>query len=101
MVVVYALLGSLHPVFGDDPFFLLNHVRWLVEHHEIPWVDHFSFTAQEQPCVYPVGGSLLFYGLWLISGYALLSRSAGRNDSACCCAGDHDFRPIWRPWQCR
>ncbi len=76
IVVVYALLGSLRPVFGDDPFFMLNDARWLVEHHEIPRVDHFSYTAQGQPWIYPIGGSLLFYGLWLIGGYALLSWSA-------------------------
>ena len=73
IVIGYALLGSLSPVSGDDPFFLLNDARWLVEHHEIPSVDHFSYTAQGQPWIYPVGGSLLFYGLWLIGGYALLS----------------------------
>ncbi|MBV8334638.1 MAG: hypothetical protein JO358_04155, partial [Alphaproteobacteria bacterium] len=76
IVVAYALLGSLRPVFGDDPFFMLNDARWLVEHHEIARVDHFSYTAQGQPWIYPVGGSLLFYGLWLIGGYALLSWSA-------------------------
>src|SRR6516165_690625 len=73
IVIGSALLGSLSPVSGDDPFFLLNDARWLVEHHEIPSVDHFSYTAQGQPWIYPVGGSLLFYGLWLIGGYALLS----------------------------
>src|SRR6516225_3758636 len=73
MIIAYALLGSLRPVFGDDPFFLLNDARWLVEHHEIPSVDHFSYTAQGQPWIYPIGGGLLFYGLWLIGGYALLS----------------------------
>ena len=73
MVIAYALLGSLRPVFGDDPFFLLNDARWLVEHHEIPSVDHFSYTALGQPWIYPIGGSLLFYGLWLIGGFALLS----------------------------
>jgi hypothetical protein len=76
IVVIYALLGSLRPVFGDDPFFMLNDARWLVEHHEIPRVDHFSYTAPGQPWIYPVGGSLLFYGLWLLGGYALLSWSA-------------------------
>jgi len=73
IVVGYALLGSLHPVYGDDLFFLLNDARWLVEHHEIPSVDHFSYTAQGQQWIYPVGGSLLFYGLWRIGGYASLS----------------------------
>jgi hypothetical protein len=52
---------------------LLNDARWLVQHDKIPSVDHFSYTAQGQPWVYPVGGSLLFYGLWLIGGYALLA----------------------------
>ncbi len=75
-VIAYALLGSLRPVFGDDPFFMLNDARWLVEHHEIPSVDHFSYTAQGQPWIYPIGGSLLLYGLWMIGGYALLSWSA-------------------------
>jgi len=73
IVVGYALLGSLHPVYGDDLFFLLNDARWFVEHHEIPSVDHFSYTAQGQAWIYPVGGGLLFYGLWLIGGYASLS----------------------------
>jgi hypothetical protein len=70
------LLGSLRPVFGDDPFFMLNDARWLVEHHQIPRVDRFSYTAQGPPWIYPIGGSLLFYGRWLIGGYALLSWSA-------------------------
>src|ERR1700747_1470813 len=82
IVIGYALLGSLRPVFGDDPFFLLNDARWLVEHHEIPSVDHFSYTAQGQPWIYPVGGSLLLYGLWLVGGYALLSWSAAVTTAA-------------------
>ena len=49
MVIGYALLGSLHPVYGDDLFFLLNDARWIVERHEIPSIDHFSYTAQGQP----------------------------------------------------
>jgi hypothetical protein len=73
IVIGYALLGSLRPVFGDDPFFMLNDARWLVQHHDIPSVDHFSYTAQGQPWIYPVGGSLLFYGFWLIGGFPLLS----------------------------
>src|SRR6516162_2817722 len=73
IVVGYALLGSLHPVYGDDLFFLLNDARWVVDHHEIPSINHFSYTAQGQPWIYPVGGGLLFYGLWLIGGYATLS----------------------------
>jgi hypothetical protein len=82
MIIAYALLGSLYPVFGDDPFFMLNDALWLVEHHQLPSVDHFSFTAQGQPWIYPIGGSLLFYGLWLVGGYALLSWSAAVTTAA-------------------
>jgi hypothetical protein len=82
IVTAYALLGSLRPVFGDDPFFMLNDARWLIEHHELPAVDHFSFTAQGQPWIYPVGGSLLLYGLWLLGGYALLSFCAAVTTAA-------------------
>jgi hypothetical protein len=88
IVVGYALLGSLHPVYGDDLFFLLNDARWLVEHHEIPSVDHFSYTAQGQPWIYPVGGGLLFYGLWLIGGYAQLSHWRRRQRRRCYCEED-------------
>ena len=98
IVTAYALLGSLRPVFGDDPFFMLNDARWLVEHHEIPAVDHFSFTAQGQPWIYPVGGSLLFCGLWLIGGCALLSwvrgPDDGRNHGADATSSIGDFRHV-------
>jgi hypothetical protein len=52
---------------------MLATARWIIQHREIPWTDHFSYTAQGQPWIYPVGGSLLFYGVWLIGGYAALS----------------------------
>src|SRR5262245_41483587 len=73
LVVCYAGLIGLRPLIGDDLFFLLNDARWVVEHHEIPWTDHFSFTAFGQSWIYPIGGGLLFYGFYLIGGYAAIS----------------------------
>jgi hypothetical protein len=29
----------------------------------VPWVDHFSFAAQGQPWIYPIGGGLFFYAV--------------------------------------
>src|SRR5690242_47238 len=46
VVIGYAFLVGLRPVVGDDLFFLLNDARWFVEHGEVAWTDHFSFTAE-------------------------------------------------------
>ena len=69
----YAFLTGLHTLNQDDLFWMLATARWIVQNREIPWTDHFSYTAQGQPWIYPVGGSLLFYGVWLIGGYVALS----------------------------
>jgi hypothetical protein len=73
VAIAYAFAARWYPIRGDDLFFMLSTARWIVEHHEIPWVDYFSYTAQGQPWIYPVGGSLLFYGVWAVGGFALLS----------------------------
>jgi hypothetical protein len=74
-VIGYAFATRITPISpqNDDLFFLLDTARWIVERHEIPWTDVFSYTAEGQPWIYPVGGSLLFYTAWLIGGYWLLS----------------------------
>ena len=71
--VLAAFLTGLHTLNQDDLFWMLATARWIVQNGEIPWTDQFSYAAQGQPWIYPVGGSLLFYGLWLIGGYAALS----------------------------
>lgn len=73
ILIGYALLTGLHTLNQDDLFWMLATARWIIEHHQIPWTDHFSYTAQGQPWIYPVGGSLLFYSVWLIGGYTALS----------------------------
>jgi len=72
-LIGYAFLAGLHTLNQDDLFWMLATARWVIKHREIPWTDHFSYTAQGQPWIYPVGDSLLFYGVWLIGGYAALS----------------------------
>ena len=72
IVIAYAFISRLQPISTDDLFFLLNTARWIIQHHQIPWTDTFSYTAAGQPWIYPVGGSLLFYAVWLIGGYTAL-----------------------------
>jgi len=73
IVVGFAFVVGLRPIVGDDLFFLLNDARWLVDYGTIPRVDHFSYTAAGAPWIYPLGGGLIFYGLYLVGGYAALS----------------------------
>jgi Tfp pilus assembly protein PilF len=47
--------------------------RWIVQHHQIPSTDVLSYTAQGHPWLYPVGSGLIFYAVYLLGGYALLS----------------------------
>src|SRR6516162_9848908 len=73
VAVGYAFLAGLRTLTVTDLGWQLATARWIVQHHEIPSTDVFSYTAQGQPWIYPVGSGLLFYALFLIGGYALLS----------------------------
>jgi Flp pilus assembly protein TadD len=73
VAVGYAFLAGLRTLTVTDLGWQLATARWIVQHHEIPSTDVFSYTAQGQPWVYPVGSGLIFYGTYLLGGYALLS----------------------------
>ena len=73
VAVAYAFLAGLRTLTVTDLGWQLATARWIVQHHEIPSIDVFSYTAHGQPWVYPVGSGLLFYGAYLLGGYALLS----------------------------
>src|SRR6516164_8161332 len=73
VAVGYAFLAGLRTLTVTDLGWQLATARWIVQRHEIPSTDVFSYTAQGQPWVYPVGSGLIFYGAYLLGGYALLS----------------------------
>ena len=73
VAVGYAFLAGLRTLTVTDLGWQLATARWIVQHHEIPSTDVFSYTAHGQLWVYPVGSGLLFYGAYLLGGYALLS----------------------------
>jgi hypothetical protein len=73
IAVVYALLAGLRTVSDFDLGWQLATGRWMAQHHHIPSVDVFSYTAPGQPWIYPVGAGLIFYAVYLFGGYSLIS----------------------------
>ena len=69
----YALLAGLRTVADYDFGWQMATGRWVAQHHQIPSTDIFSYTAQGQPWIYPVGAGLIFYAAYLVGNYALLT----------------------------
>ncbi len=70
---LYALLAGLRTLTDYDLGWQMATARWVVQHHQISSIDVLSYTAKGQPWVYPVGAGLLFYLLFSIGKYSLLS----------------------------
>jgi hypothetical protein len=71
--LAYGLLAGLRSVMDYDLGWQLATGRWVAQHRQIPSTDVFSYTAQGQPWIYPVGAGLLFYAAYLVGKYALLA----------------------------
>jgi len=80
--LTYAFLAGLRTIAEFDLGWQMATGRWIVQHHQIPSAEVFSYTAAGQPWRYPVGSGLVFYGLYLLGGYGLLSWL-----TACACGG--------------
>jgi len=73
VALVAAFITGLKTLADPDFFWQLATGRWVAQHHQVFSTDVFSYTAAGQPWIYPVGSGLLFYGLYLLGGYWLLS----------------------------
>jgi tetratricopeptide (TPR) repeat protein len=73
IALTYAFLAGLRTVSDFDIFWQLATGRWVAQHHTTFSTDVFSYTAQGQPWIYPVGSGLLFYAAFRVGGYSLLS----------------------------
>ncbi len=73
LALTYAFLAGLHTVSDLDLGWQLSTGRSLVEHHQIPRVELFSYTAQGQEWIYPPFSGAIFYLLYLLGGYSALS----------------------------
>jgi len=71
--MLYAFLAGLRHVSDFDLGWQLATGRWVVQHHHVSSVDVFSYTAQGEPWIYPVGAGLIFYAAFLLGSYALIS----------------------------
>src|ERR1700739_2684376 len=69
----YALLAGIPPVYALDLGWQLAPGRYLVQHHQIPRVELFSYTAHGKEWIYPPFSGALFYLLYLAGGYSALS----------------------------
>ena len=73
LALVYALLAGLHTLQDFDLSWQLATGRWIAQHHSVFSTDIFSYTATGQPWIYPALSQLVFYGIFLLGGYGLLS----------------------------
>ncbi len=69
----YAFLAGLHTVSDLDLGWQLATGRYLVQHHQVPRVELFSYTAQGREWIYPPFSGAIFYLLYLAGGYSALS----------------------------
>ncbi len=73
LALSYAFLAGLHTVSDLDLGWQLATGRYLVQHHQIPRVELFSYTAQGKEWIYPPFSGSIFYLLYLLGGYSALS----------------------------
>jgi len=73
VALIYAQFAGLRTVGDPDLGWQLATGRWIVQHRSIPFTDVLSYTAVGHEWVYPVLSQLLFYWLYLLGGYSLLS----------------------------
>src|SRR5437899_4786831 len=73
LALLYALLSGLHTVQDFDLGWQLASGRWIVQHHQIPSQDVFSYTARGQQWMYPALSEVWLYVVYLLGGYSLLS----------------------------
>lgn len=80
VALIYAFCAGLRTIKDYDLGWQLATGRWVVQHHQIPPIEAFTYTASGN-WIYPVGAGVVFYLAYLLGGYALLSWIGA---AACC-----------------
>ena len=73
IALLYAFLAGLATVGDPDSGWHLATGRWVAQHHHVFSTDVFSYTVPGAPAIYPAGGGLILYGVYLLGGFTLLS----------------------------
>src|SRR5689334_13151597 len=68
IALVFAFLSGLATVGDPDLGWHLATGRWVAQHHRVFTNDVFSYTVAGTPAVYPPGGGLILYGVYLLGG---------------------------------
>jgi tetratricopeptide (TPR) repeat protein len=72
-VVAYAFLAGFHTMDDPDMWWQLAAGRYIAATGHIARTEVFSYTALGAPWIYPQGAGLLFYALYSLGGFVLLS----------------------------
>jgi hypothetical protein len=73
VALIYALLAGLRTVSDPDLGWQMASGRWIAQHHQVFSTDVFSYTATGNAWIYPAGAELIFYAVYRLGGFALLS----------------------------
>lgn len=73
LALFYALMAGLRTVADFDLGWQLATGRYVLQHHQIPHADVFSYTVHGNEWIYPPFCGVVFYVLYLLGGYAALS----------------------------
>ena len=73
LAVSYALLAGFHTVSDLDLGWQLATGRYLIQHHQIPRTELFSYTAHGNEWIYPPFSAAIFYLSYLAGGYPALT----------------------------
>jgi tetratricopeptide (TPR) repeat protein len=72
-VVIYATLAGFRTIDDFDVWWQMAAGRYIVQSGHVMRTDVFSYTAQGEPWIYPVGAGILFHWLYTLGGFVLLS----------------------------
>jgi tetratricopeptide (TPR) repeat protein len=73
IALIYSLFAGIRTVGDPDLGWQMATGRWIIQHRAIPYTDVLSYTAHGKEWVYPVLSQLIFYLLYRLGGYSLLS----------------------------
>jgi tetratricopeptide (TPR) repeat protein len=72
LALIYAFLAGFHTTDFDTGWHLATG-RYVIQHHAFPSTDQFSYTARGAEWIYPPFAGVIFYLLYSIAGWDILS----------------------------
>src|ERR1019366_2982577 len=70
IAILYAFFAGLRTVADFDLGWQIATGRYILQHHSIPSIEVFSYTAHGNPWIYPPFSGVIFSALFLAGGFA-------------------------------